>query len=165
MTDQLLALEAATTNDMVRINSNTFLNTLLAVRKSIMEAESREKIQQPPRSNVWTYDADDSVYYRRQNYKGWYGPAKVLGKEGQCVLIRYRGAFYRMHLCHLMKLNKEFRSPRSEENKISSNEINEVLEEEDEQHNKSPNRKHYYFHFQTNTLGKGMNPLILPAMG
>ena len=23
----------------------------------------------------------------------------------------------------------------------------------------------YYIHFQTNTLGKGMNPLILPAMG
>ena len=23
----------------------------------------------------------------------------------------------------------------------------------------------YYVHFQTNTLGKGMNPLILPAMG
>ena len=24
---------------------------------------------------------------------------------------------------------------------------------------------HYYVHFQTNTLGKGMNPLILPVMG
>ena len=24
---------------------------------------------------------------------------------------------------------------------------------------------HYYIHFQTNTLGKGMNPQILPAMG
>ena len=23
----------------------------------------------------------------------------------------------------------------------------------------------YYVHFQTNTLGKDMNPLILPAMG
>ena len=23
----------------------------------------------------------------------------------------------------------------------------------------------YYIHFQANTLGKGMNPLILPAMG
>ena len=23
----------------------------------------------------------------------------------------------------------------------------------------------YYVHFWTNTLGKGMNPLILPAMG
>ena len=24
---------------------------------------------------------------------------------------------------------------------------------------------HYYVHFRANTLGKGMNPLILPAMG
>ena len=23
----------------------------------------------------------------------------------------------------------------------------------------------YYVHFRTNTLGKGMNPLVLPAMG
>ena len=23
----------------------------------------------------------------------------------------------------------------------------------------------YYFHFRANTLGKGMNPLILPAIG
>ena len=35
------------------------------------------------------------VYYRRQNYKGWHGPARILGKEGQCVLIRYGGTFYR----------------------------------------------------------------------
>ena len=26
-------------------------------------------------------------------------------------------------------------------------------------------QSHYYDHFQANTLGKGMNPLILPAMG
>ena len=26
-------------------------------------------------------------------------------------------------------------------------------------------QSHYYIHFWTNTLGKGMNPLILPAMG
>ena len=26
-------------------------------------------------------------------------------------------------------------------------------------------RLRYYVHFQTNTLGKGMNPLILAAMG
>ena len=25
-------------------------------------------------------------------------------------------------------------------------------------------QSHYYIHLQTNTLGKGMNPLILPAM-
>ena len=26
-------------------------------------------------------------------------------------------------------------------------------------------QSHYYIHFQANTLGNGMNPLILPAMG
>ena len=26
-------------------------------------------------------------------------------------------------------------------------------------------QSNYYIHFRTNTLGKGMNPLILPAMG
>ena len=26
-------------------------------------------------------------------------------------------------------------------------------------------QSHYYFHFRANTPGKGMNPLILPAMG
>ena len=26
-------------------------------------------------------------------------------------------------------------------------------------------QSHFYFHFRANTLGKGMDPLILPAMG
>ena len=26
-------------------------------------------------------------------------------------------------------------------------------------------QSHYYVHFRANTLGKGMNPLIFPAMG
>ena len=26
-------------------------------------------------------------------------------------------------------------------------------------------QSHYYVHFRAKTLGKGMNPLILPAMG
>ena len=26
-------------------------------------------------------------------------------------------------------------------------------------------QSHYYVHFRANTLGKGMNPLIIPAMG
>ena len=68
----------------------------------------------------------DTVYYRRQNCTGWHGPDKVLGKEDQCVLIRHGGVFYRMNLCHLMKANKEFGSPRNEGNK--------ELEDE-EQHN------------------------------
>ena len=26
-------------------------------------------------------------------------------------------------------------------------------------------QSHYYVHFRTNTLGKGMNPIIFPALG
>ena len=93
------------------------------------------------RSNVRTYVGEefvtgDSVYYRKQNCKGWHGLAKVLGKEGQCVLIRHSGTLYRIHPCHLMKANKELGSPRNEENKTTKNEKNEVLGEEG-QHNRS----------------------------
>ena len=89
----------------------------------------------------------NTVDYRRQNWKGWHDPAKVLGKEGQCVLIRHGRAFNRMHPCHLMKANefgspkkagnKEMGSPRNEGYKTAKNEINEVLGEDEEQHNKS----------------------------
>lgn len=114
-----------------------------------MEAKSSERIRRALRYNVRTYADEgfvtgDCVYYRRQNYNGWHGPAKVLGKEGQCVLIRHGGAFFRMHPCHLMEVDKELQSPRNEENTNSSNEMNDVLEEEDEgqyNNNSISNRK------------------------
>ena len=114
----------AIANDIFRVNLN-------AASKSFLESESSENIWRALKSNVKTYVDEklltgDSVYYRRQNCKGWHGPAKVLSKEGQCVLIRHGSVFYRFHPCHLMTVNKEFGSPRNEKNKISSNEINEV---------------------------------------
>ena len=132
LTDWLSALEAITTSDMVRLN----LNALHAARKNFMKAESRKKIQRALRSNVRTdayegFVTSRSVYYRRLNCKGWCGPAKIFVKKGLCVLIRHRGTFYKMQSYHLMRKNKEFGSPRNEENKISSNEINEVLDEDD----------------------------------
>ena len=48
--------------------------------------------------------------------------------------------FYSMCSCHLKKVNKEVGSPRNEENKKNSDEINEVLEDEDK-HNQSSNSK------------------------
>ena len=130
MTDQLPALAAATTNEVARIN----LNALHAARKSFIEAESSKIIQRALRSNVRDEEfvTSDTVYYRRLNCKGWCGPAKVLGKEGHFVLIRHDRAFYRIHPCQLMKVNKEFGSPRNEGNKTAKNEINGVLKEEDE---------------------------------
>ena len=72
----------------------------------------------------------DTVYYRRQNCNGWHGPGKVLGKEGQFVLIRHDGAFNIMHPCHLMKKKKDLGSLRNEKKKelgSPSNEENKEL--------------------------------------
>ena len=38
-----------------------------------------------------------------KNFKGWKGPGVVLGQDGQFVLIRHGGAYYRVHPCQLMK--------------------------------------------------------------
>ena len=76
LTDELPSLEAATTSNMVKTN----LNALHTARKSIIETESTEKIWRALRSNVRTYVDEefvtgDTVYKRRQNFKGWHGPA------------------------------------------------------------------------------------------
>ena len=81
MKDQLQALEAVTTSNIVEVN----LNALHAARKNFMEPESNKKIWRELRSHVRTYADEgfltsDNVCYRRENCKGWCGPAKVLGK-------------------------------------------------------------------------------------
>ena len=45
--------------------------------------------------------------------KGWKGPARVLGKEGNFVLIEHFSTFYRCHPCHLMKATQQ-KSPTSD---------------------------------------------------
>ena len=52
--------------------------------------------------------------------KGWKGPATVLGKEGTFVLIRQVSAFYRCHLCHLMKATRQ-KSPTTPDVKPVNN--------------------------------------------
>ena len=105
--DRPPALESATSSDLIRIN----MNAMHSARKRYVEAESSEKIRRALRLRVRPY-ADvvfvngEKVYYRRKNYKGWKGPAVVLGQERQFVLIRHGGAFYRVHPCQLMKKNK-----------------------------------------------------------
>ena len=69
--------------------------------KPSWKLKSSKKVWIVLRSSVRTY-ADEgfvtgnSVYYKRQNCKGWYGSTKVLGKEGQCVLIRHFTEYIRV---------------------------------------------------------------------
>ena len=47
------------------------------------------------------------MFYKRRAVNGREGPATVLGKERNFVLIQHGGAFYRCHPCHLMKATKQ----------------------------------------------------------
>ena len=105
LTDLLPALTQSTSSDIMRENINAIHSSM----KNYMAAESSEKIRKALRHKVRTYadvsyEKGDKVYYRRKNYKGWKGPAVVLGQDGQYVLVRHGGAFYRVHPCHLLKL-------------------------------------------------------------
>ena len=63
----------------------------------------------------------ETVYYRRKNFKGWKGPAVVLGVDGQFVLVRHGGAYYRIHPCQLMKINEKEMRLQNEVQKRSLN--------------------------------------------
>ena len=63
------------------------------------------------------YQNGDKVFYKKRSVKGWKGPATVLGKEGNFVLIRHDSAFYRCHPCHLMKATQQ-KSPTTPDVKL-----------------------------------------------
>ena len=88
------------------------LLALHSARKNFIAAESSERIKRALRHPVRTYSEQwykpgEKVYYKRKNYKGWKGPAKVLAKEGNFVLIRHGNAFYRCHPRHIMKVHSQ----------------------------------------------------------
>ena len=46
------------------------------------------------------------MFFNRNGYKGWKGPATVIGDKGKIILIQHGSAYYRCHPCHLMKVLK-----------------------------------------------------------
>ena len=105
LTDALPALEPTQSSEMVRKN----LEAMHVARQNCVKAEASEKIRRALRHKIRTYSDNhfengEKVLYKRRNYKGWKGPATVIGEEGKIVLIRHGNAYYRCHPCHLMKV-------------------------------------------------------------
>ena len=48
----------------------------------------------------------DSVYYKRNNSKQWKGLGKVVGQDGQQILIKHGSYYIRCHPCHITAWNK-----------------------------------------------------------
>ena len=107
LSDKLPALEPTTSSDIVRTN----LEAIHSARKNYIAAENSERIRRALRHQVRTfsdvkYETGDRVYYKRKNVKGWKGPAVVLGQDGKFVLVRHGGAYYRVHPCQLLHVQK-----------------------------------------------------------
>ena len=105
LVDKLPALESSTTSDIIRKN----MTAMHVARQKFIESESSEKIRRALRHKVRSYanvkySNGDKVYYKRINFKGWKGPGVVLGQDGQFVLLRHGGAYYRVHPCQIMKV-------------------------------------------------------------
>ena len=132
--DKLPALEHPTHSDMVREN----LNTMHKARENFIKSEASEKIKRALKHNVRTYSEvsfspGEEVYYKSRNDKRWKGPAKVLGKESNFVLIRNGASYFRCHPCNLIKVNPEENEDKEKSQKnVQKNSTNVPDKSDDE---------------------------------
>ena len=63
-----------------------------------------------------SYSTGDLVYYKRDKFKTWKGPATVIGQDGQEVLIKHVSSTIRVHPCRLQKVREQ--NPSVDESKL-----------------------------------------------
>ena len=82
------------------------LSYLHKAREAFIQSENSERIKRALSHNIRTYSdhkylTGDSVYFKRANEKRWRGPGKVLGQDGQQILIKYGANYVRVHPCRV----------------------------------------------------------------
>ena len=82
------------------------LNAMYIARQALVEQESSEKLRRAlcRKSRSYSdsvYCQGDLVYYWRDNSQSCHGPATVVGKDCQQVLLKHGGSYLRVHPCRL----------------------------------------------------------------
>ena len=83
-------------------------------RKAFIKSESSEKILRAFRHNLRSYkDAifttGDDVYYKKNDSKRWKGPGKVIGVDGQQILVKHGSFYVRCHPSHVILKDEDVR--------------------------------------------------------
>ena len=103
MNAQLPALEGTTTSEILA----THLNSLHAARTAFIQSEAEERIRRALRTKVRTaeehYTPGELVYYKREGYEKWLGPAKVVFQDGKVIFVRHGSAVIRVSANRLSK--------------------------------------------------------------
>ena len=124
-------------SEMVRNN----LNALHNARENFVKAEASERLKRALKHNIRTYseevfDQGEKVFYKKRNDKHWRGPGKVLGMEGNFVLIRHGASYHRCHPCRLIKKTPDV-----------DNELKKIAEKNPDINDRTKskeNNNHYY---------------------
>ena len=108
---------ALTREPISKIVSNN-LDVIHKAREAFISSENSENTRRAL-SHIIRGSADvkyvtgDSVYYKRIDGKEWHGPAKVLGQDGQQVLVKNGSNYIRVHPCRLQLIHENPEIPKT----------------------------------------------------
>ena len=81
------------------------ISAIQAARKAFITSEAKEKIRLALRKNIRIYqtfyDLGDEVYYKRDSFSQWKGPAKVLGQDRPAIFLRHSARYIKAHICRV----------------------------------------------------------------
>ena len=108
LNDKAPALTATPSSKVVAEN----LQAMHKAREAFVQSENSERIRRALRHNIRPsgdikYVSGDSVYYKRNDASEWHGPGKVLGQDGQQVLVKHGSYYVRVHPCRLRLIHQE----------------------------------------------------------
>ena len=137
LTDKIPALTTPVTSKTL----SEHLQAIHKAREAFIQCENSERIRRALSHNVRSsgdikYLTGDSVYYKRDSSSAWHGPGKVLGQDGQQVLIKHGSYYVRAHPCRV-RLERQPLSPSPSE-KSASHQQSSSGEEVEIQESKQP---------------------------
>ena len=107
------------------------LEALHRARESFIHQESSEKLARALNKQTRTYSDrvfmnNDNVFYKRDHSAKWQGPAKVLGRDHNQILIKHGGSYLRVHPCRLLPSEPSDEDSGEERNFESSDKVKDM---------------------------------------
>ena len=121
LSNRRLVLERLSGSKIVVSNSRS----MHEARKAFIKCESSEKISHALRHNLRMYkDAiftTGDVYYKRNDRKRWNVSGKVIGVDGQEILVKHGSFYVRCHPSHVILKDEDVRKRTLRSSHIAAN--------------------------------------------
>ena len=122
LTNELPALE----NESNSKNVLTQMQAREAAREAFIKAESCEKLKRAINRKVRNvtsleFEVGEEVFYKRESEGRWRGPAKIIGKDGKCVIIKHQGSIVSVPSCMITHRSCTENDTSLDENKNQQN--------------------------------------------